>query len=81
MDTLPHNCAAVPLTVCGVAHRQPYPDLFAMTLMKVAMGLLAVFLCTVFGLMQAKETEESRFAAHLVARNETPLPRMKMSEP
>lgn len=52
MDTLPHNGAVITLlAVCGMTHKQSYPDIFAMTLMKVLMSFLAVLLFRLFGIV------------------------------
>jgi len=44
-DTLPHNGTVIMiLLVCGLTHKQSYPDMFAITLSRVAGGLLAAVL-------------------------------------
>lgn len=50
-DTGPHNGAIITLlAVCGLTHRQSYPDIFAMTLLKVAMVGIAFVFISVFGI-------------------------------
>ena len=50
-DTGPHNGAIITLlAVCGLTHRQSYPDIFAMTLLKVAMVAIAFVFISVFGI-------------------------------
>ena len=49
MDTLPHNGGIITLLgICGLTHRQSYPDIFAVTLMKTAIAFLmaGVYLLT-----------------------------------
>lgn len=37
MDTLPHNGAVITLlAITGLTHRQSYPDIFAITMIKTA---------------------------------------------
>ncbi len=50
-DTGPHNGAIITLlAVCGLTHRQSYPDIFAMTLLKVLMVAIAFVFISVFGI-------------------------------
>ncbi len=50
LDTLPHNGAVITLlAVCGLTHREAYPDIFAMTVIKTVMAFVAIALHTVFG--------------------------------
>ncbi|MGI9245325.1 MAG: GntP family permease, partial [Steroidobacteraceae bacterium] len=43
LDTLPHNGAVITyLLVCGLTHRQSYPDMFVLTLLKTAIAFLLV---------------------------------------
>jgi H+/gluconate symporter-like permease len=50
MDTLPHNGAVITLlAVTGLTHRQSYPDIFAMTIFKVATAFFAIALYRLFG--------------------------------
>jgi H+/gluconate symporter-like permease len=40
MDTLPHNGAVITLlAITGLTHRQSYPDIFALTVIKTAVVL------------------------------------------
>jgi H+/gluconate symporter-like permease len=51
MDTLPHNGAIITLlAVTGLTHRQSYPDIFVMTLIKVLVPFFAIALYRSFGL-------------------------------
>lgn len=51
LDTLPHNGAVITLlAACGLTHRQSYPDIFALTIVKILTGLLAVFLFVAFSI-------------------------------
>jgi H+/gluconate symporter-like permease len=51
LDTGPHNGAIITLlAVCGMSHRQSYPDIFAMTILKTVMVVIALFLFGVLGL-------------------------------
>jgi H+/gluconate symporter-like permease len=44
-DTLPHNGTVIMiLLVCGLTHKQSYPDMFAITLSRVAGGFIAAVL-------------------------------------
>ena len=49
-DTGPHNGAIITLlAVCGLTHRQSYPDIFAMTLLKIAMVVIAFIFVSLLG--------------------------------
>jgi|SRR5579859_6202346 len=49
-DTGPHNGAIITLlAVCGLTHRQSYPDIFAMTCLKVAMVVISFVFISVLG--------------------------------
>jgi H+/gluconate symporter-like permease len=51
MDTLPHNGAVITLlAVTGLTHRQSYPDIFAVTLIKTAtvFAVIAIYYATGF---------------------------------
>jgi H+/gluconate symporter-like permease len=51
MDTLPHNGAIITLlAVTGLTHRQSYPDIFVMTLIKLIVPFFAIGLYRAFGL-------------------------------
>lgn len=51
MDTGPHNGAIITLlAVCGLTHRQSYPDIFALTLLKILMVVVALLFYAVFGI-------------------------------
>ena len=51
MDTLPHNGAVITLlAITGLTHRQSYPDIFMMTIFKVAAAFFAIVLYRLFGL-------------------------------
>lgn len=51
MDTLPHNGAIITiLAVCGLSHRQAYPDIFAITLIKSAAVPVVITLYSATGL-------------------------------
>ena len=44
MDTLPHNGAVITLlAITGLTHRQSYPDIFAITLIKTATVFVLAF--------------------------------------
>ena len=44
-DTLPHNGTVIMiLLVCGLTHKQSYPDMFAITLSRVSGGFIAAAL-------------------------------------
>lgn len=49
-DTGPHNGAIITLlAVCGLTHKQSYPDIFAMTLLKILMVAIALVFVSVLG--------------------------------
>jgi H+/gluconate symporter-like permease len=49
-DTGPHNGAIITLlAVCGLTHRESYPDIFALTLLKVSMVLISLVFVSVLG--------------------------------
>lgn len=49
-DTGPHNGAIITLlAVCGLTHRESYPDIFAITILKVLMVVIALAFVAVFG--------------------------------
>ncbi|MBP2641970.1 MAG: Citrate transporter [Firmicutes bacterium] len=49
MDTLPHNGAVITLLmICGLTHKQSYPDIFAVTVMKSLIAFLMTILVTLF---------------------------------
>ena len=49
-DTGPHNGAIITLlAVCGLTHKQSYPDIFAMTLLKILMVVIALVFVSVLG--------------------------------
>jgi len=51
-DTLPHNGAVITLlAVCGLTHRQSYPDIAVMTIFKVLVPLFCIVLNAVFGIL------------------------------
>jgi len=51
LDTGPHNGAIITLlAVCGLTHRQSYPDIFVITILKVAMVVIALGFVAVFGI-------------------------------
>jgi H+/gluconate symporter-like permease len=51
MDTLPHNGAVITLLlVTGLTHRESYPDIFVMTLIKTAAVFFVIGLYYAFGL-------------------------------
>lgn len=51
MDTLPHNGAVITLlAITGLTHRESYPDIFVMTIFKVAAAFFAIVLYRLFGL-------------------------------
>jgi H+/gluconate symporter-like permease len=51
MDTGPHNGAIITLlAVCGLTHRQSYPDIFALTILKILMVVVALVFFAVFGI-------------------------------
>ena len=52
MDTMPHNGAVITLlAVCGLTHRQSYPDIFAMTCIKTFMVFVIIFINTITGIV------------------------------
>ena len=52
MDTLPHNGAVITLlTVTGLTHRDSYPDIFAITLIKTAAVFVAIAAYRLTGLV------------------------------
>ena len=52
MDTLPHNGAVITLlAVCGMTHRESYPDIFAMTVIKTCMVFLIILLHSITGIL------------------------------
>ena len=49
-DTGPHNGAIITLlAVCGLTHRQSYPDIFAITGLKILMMFIALAFVSIFG--------------------------------
>jgi H+/gluconate symporter-like permease len=51
LDTGPHNGAIITLlAVCGMTHRQSYPDIFAMTILKTVMVVIALAFVAIFGI-------------------------------
>ena len=49
-DTGPHNGAIITLlAVCGLTHRESYPDIFAITILKVLMVVIALAFVGLFG--------------------------------
>lgn len=49
LDTGPHNGAIITLlAVCGMTHRQSYPDIFAMTILKTLMVVIALVFYSIF---------------------------------
>lgn len=51
LDTMPHNGAIITLlAVCGLTHRESYPDIFAMTVIKTGMAFLAIAIYLITGL-------------------------------
>jgi H+/gluconate symporter-like permease len=52
MDTLPHNGAVITLlAVCGLTHRQSYPDIFAITCIKALTVFAVILFHTLTGLL------------------------------
>lgn len=52
LDTMPHNGAVITLlAVCGLTHRQSYPDIFAMTLIKTLMVFVVIILYMATGIL------------------------------
>jgi H+/gluconate symporter-like permease len=51
LDTGPHNGAIITLlAVCGMTHRQSYPDIFAMTILKTIMVIVAIAFYSLLGI-------------------------------
>ncbi|AOJ43519.1 transporter [Burkholderia lata] len=49
-DTGPHNGAVITLlAVCGLTHKQAYPDIFAITILKILMVAIALIFVSAFG--------------------------------
>ena len=49
MDTLPHNGAVITLLmICGLTHKESYPDIFAVTVMKGLTSIIMALLVTIF---------------------------------
>jgi H+/gluconate symporter-like permease len=49
LDTGPHNGAIITLlAVCGMTHRQSYPDIFVMTILKTLMVVIALAFVAIF---------------------------------
>jgi len=52
LDTLPHNGAVITLlAVCGLTHRQSYPDIFFMTVIKTLMVFVVIALHMLTGIL------------------------------
>ena len=52
LDTLPHNGAVITLlAVCGLTHKQSYPDIFFMTVMKTLMVFVVIVLHMLTGIL------------------------------
>lgn len=52
MDTLPHNGAVITLlAVCGLTHRDSYPDIFAMTVIKTLTVFLVILFHSITGVL------------------------------
>ena len=52
LDTLPHNGAVITLlAVCGLTHRQSYPDIFVLTLAKIATAFIGVLIFYMTGIV------------------------------
>jgi H+/gluconate symporter-like permease len=52
MDTLPHNGGIITLLgICGLTHKQSYPDIFFMTIMKTVMAFVMVAVVALTGLV------------------------------
>jgi H+/gluconate symporter-like permease len=52
MDTLPHNGAVITLlAICGLTHRQSYPDIFAITVIKTLAVPLVIAVALTTGLV------------------------------
>lgn len=51
LDTGPHNGAIITLlAVCGMTHRQSYPDIFIMTILKTLMVVIALVFVSILGI-------------------------------
>jgi H+/gluconate symporter-like permease len=51
MDTLPHNGAVITLlAICGLTHREAYPDIFAITVIKTLVVPLMILLTIATGI-------------------------------
>jgi len=43
MDSMPHNGAVITiLAICGLSHRQGYPDMFSIVLIKTVAAFLVI---------------------------------------
>ncbi len=52
MDTLPHNGGIITLlAICGLTHKQSYPDIFFMTIMKTGIAFVMMGVAVVTGLV------------------------------
>lgn len=52
MDTLPHNGAVITLlAVCGLTHKESYPDIFAITVLKTAAVFVVILLHAITGIL------------------------------
>lgn len=52
MDTLPHNGAVITLlAICGLTHRQSYPDIFAITVIKTLVVPIMIVIALLTGLV------------------------------
>ncbi|SMD17448.1 GntP family permease [Sporomusa malonica] len=52
MDTLPHNGGIITLLgICGLTHRQSYPAIFQLTLIKTAMAFVMMAVAVITGLV------------------------------
>ena len=52
MDTLPHNGAVITLlAVCGLTHKDSYPDIFAITLIKTTMVFAVIIFHSITGIL------------------------------
>jgi H+/gluconate symporter-like permease len=52
MDTLPHNGAVITLlAICGLTHREAYPDIFAITVIKTLVVPLMILLTIATGIV------------------------------
>lgn len=52
MDTLPHNGAVITLlAVCGLTHRESYPDIFAITVIKTSMVFAVIIFHSITGIL------------------------------